>query len=145
MGVSRLLKGKEMDLQTCKGDCTVSECIKKMNDKKIGALVVVDTDGNLNGIVTERDIMRMLDNGSVSLETTPVSAIMTGKEHLIKVGKEANINSIMDTMTNRKVRHLPIVEGNRVIAMVSIGDVVKTLLGHALSENESLKHYIMGS
>lgn len=144
MGVSKLLKGKELELQTCKGDCKVADGIQKMNDMHIGALLVVDADGNLDGIVTERDVMKMFDNGKKTLDATTVAEIMTGKDHLLKVAKDASINQIMDLMTNKRVRHMPIVEDGKPIAMVSIGDVVKTLLDHAIMENESLKEYIMG-
>jgi len=147
MGVTNLLKGKEVDLelQTCERDSSIEECVQQMNDKRIGALVVVDKEGFLDGIITERDILKKCVSGKNSRDNMVVADVMTAKDKMVTTQKGKTINDVMALMTKNKVRHIPVVEDGKPTAMISIVDVVKSLLDHALSENSSLKNYIMGA
>ena len=120
------------------------DAIRLMNQKKIGALVVVDDLGQVEGIVTERDILRIVDNYKGLPAYITVADIMTSRERLIIAGKNQSVEEIMETMTEKRIRHMPVVEENRLIGIISIGDVVKFELKKVLVENESMKSYISG-
>lgn len=112
--------------------------------KKIGALMVLDTNGAIQGIISERDILRKTLEKKGAIFDIPVKDAMTPKDRLIFALKNDDIGKIMDAMTKYKIRHLPVVHDNKLIGIVSIGDIVKFLLENAQIENEALKNYISG-
>jgi len=144
MTVSSLLKNKESQLFTTTKDTLVGDCITLMNQKKIGALVVVAQAGTLDGIITERDILRALSGNKGSIENLLVSEVMTPREKLITTDSKNSVANIMDVMTKNRIRHLPVMDDGKLIGIVSIGDVVKNRLEQTLVENESMKNYITG-
>ena len=112
-----------------------------MADKGIGALIVMDGE-TMAGIVTERDYARKVILKGRSSHETPVSDIMsTG---VISTSPDQTVNICMNVMTDKRIRHLPVVEGNKVIGLVSIGDLVKAIIADQKEEIEHLEHYISG-
>ena len=107
----------------------------------VGALIVMDGEA-MAGIVTERDYARKVILKGRSSDETPVSDIMsTG---VISTSPDQTVNSCMNVMTDKRIRHLPVVEGNKVIGLVSIGDLVKAIIADQKEEIEHLEHYISG-
>jgi signal-transduction protein with cAMP-binding, CBS, and nucleotidyltransferase domain len=120
--VSDILKGKQGELLTIASDASVFDMVKKMVDANVGALLVT-IDGHIEGIVTERDYLRRVTLEGRTDKDTPVSEIMTSP--LIVVTLETPVDECMAIMTDRRIRHMPVVEDGEVTAMVSIGDLVK--------------------
>jgi CBS domain-containing protein len=140
--VKHLLDTKGRNLLSISPDASVFEAIKLMADKSIGSLVVLDEDGKLIGIVTERDYARKVIVLDRSSKETPVREIMT--TNVLTTSGEHTVKSCMELMTKKKVRHLPVVENDRAIAMVSIGDLVQAIIADQQGEIEHLEHYISG-
>jgi signal-transduction protein with cAMP-binding, CBS, and nucleotidyltransferase domain len=119
--VSDILKGKQGGLLTIASDASVVDMVKKMVEANVGALLVT-IDGHIEGIVTERDYLRRVTLEGRTDKDTPVSEIMTSP--LIVVTTETPVDECMAIMTDRRIRHMPVVEDGEVTAMVSIGDLV---------------------
>ena len=109
---------------------------------RIGALLVIDDDGITRGIVTERDVLRECAGGADRLHEIPVGAAMS--RELVVGLLDDDIDEAMGAMTRNRIRHLPIMDGGRVAGLVSIGDLVKSCLDEASSENGFLREYIHG-
>jgi CBS domain-containing protein len=121
--VSDILGGKSREVLGIEGSATVYEAIAKMVDANIGALLVYE-DGGLAGIVTERDYLRRVTLQGRDERITPVREIMTSE--LVYVGPETSVDECMAVMTERRIRHLPVLTDEREVAgIVSIGDLVK--------------------
>jgi signal-transduction protein with cAMP-binding, CBS, and nucleotidyltransferase domain len=120
--VSDILKGKERKLLTIASDLSVVDMVKQMVDANVGSLLVT-VDGRIEGIVTERDYLRRVTLEGRTDKDTPVSEIMTSP--LIVVTPETPVDECMAIMTDRRIRHMPVVEDGEVVALISIGDVVK--------------------
>jgi CBS domain-containing protein len=140
--VKHLLDAKGRNVISIAPDASVFEAIKVMADESIGSLVVLDADSNLAGIVTERDYARKVIIMGRSSKDTRVAEIMTAD--VLTAGSDHTVNACMEIMTERKIRHLPVVEDGRVIAMVSIGDLVQAIIAAQQEEIEHLEHYISG-
>lgn len=123
-------------------DKSVLDAIKLMALKNIGALLVID-DGNLVGIVSERDYTRNVVLKDRSSKDTPVSDIMS--KNLICVKPDVTIDIGLRLMTSKHVRHLPVVDSDEVIGVVSIGDLVKHVIAEQKALIQHLEHYIIGS
>ena len=117
-----VLKDKERVLFTVPSDASVYDAVKQMVDANVGALLVT-VDGRIEGIITERDYLRRVTLEGRTAEDTYVSDIMTSP--LIVVTLETSVEECMAVMTDRRIRHVPVVEDGDVVAMVSIGDIVK--------------------
>ncbi len=122
-------------------DTTVFEAIKIMADKGIGALLVIE-EGELAGIFSERDYTRKIALMERSSRTTPVRAIMTSK--LIVASPASQLTECLSLMTDSRIRHLPIVEGKKVVGMLSLGDLVKALIREQQKLIDQLQTYISG-
>ena len=144
MSIKTILTKKNSEVTTCRKECTVLQCIQKMNEKKIGAVIVVNENGKLNGIITERDVLHTVDKQRGMPGELTVSDIMTMKEQLVTTHPDESIESVMGIMTEKRIRHLPVIEKDDIVGVISIGDVVKALLDSAILENESMKNYISG-
>jgi CBS domain-containing protein len=121
--VADLLKGKEARLLTIASDSSVYDAVKQMVEANVGSLLVT-VDGRIDGIVTERDYLRRVTLEGRTDQDTSVSEIMTAP--LIVVQPETSVEECMAVMTDRRIRHLPVVTDEReVVGIVSIGDVVK--------------------
>lgn len=139
--VSQILQEKDGNTWTIGPQATVFEALKLMADKGIGALVVVEGDAVV-GIFSERDYARKVILKGRSSKETPVSWIMT--EQVITVDPETTVDVCMGLMTDRRIRHLPVIEDNHLIGVISIGDVVKVIVSEQTYLIEHLENYIVG-
>lgn len=140
--VKNLLDAKGRNLLSISPDASVFDAIKLMADESVGSLVVLDEDGKLIGIVTERDYARKVIVMGRSSRETRVRDIMT--TDVMTTTTDHTVNSCMELMTKKKIRHLPVVEDGRVTAMISIGDLVQAIIADQQEEIEHLEHYISG-
>lgn len=140
--VKHLLHTKGGNVLSISPDASVFEAIKLMAEKSIGSLVVLDEDGKLIGIVTERDYARKVIVMGRSSKETRVREIMSAD--VLTTTSDHTVNSCMELMTKKKIRHLPVVENGQVIAMVSMGDLVQVIIADQQEEIEQLEHYISG-
>jgi signal-transduction protein with cAMP-binding, CBS, and nucleotidyltransferase domain len=120
--VSDILKGKQGALLTIGSDASVFDMVKQMVEANVGSLLVT-VEGRIEGIVTERDYLRRVTLEGRTDKDTPVSEIMTSP--LIVVTPQTPVEECMAIMTDRRIRHMPVVENGEVIGLVSIGDLVK--------------------
>jgi CBS domain-containing protein len=135
---------KERPLRTITPDKTVQEAIKVLNDHNIGALPVCNAKGELAGIITERDILRLLGKPDYARALQQkVEAVMT--KNLIICVLDDSVENAMHVMTNNRIRHLPIIQETRLVGILSIGDVVKAKLDDASSEVRFLRDYVTGA
>ena len=141
MKVKEILNQKGRDIFAVKPDSTVYEAIAKMAEYNIGALLVME-DSKLKGIISERDYRNKVILEGRTSKTTEVHEIMT--KDVIRVQSNDTVNLCMQLMTEKKIRHLPVVDNDQVVGVISIGDVVKTVIAHQKSEINSLRNYIGG-
>jgi CBS domain-containing protein len=139
--VKHLLDSKGHDVISVAPDLSVFDAIKLMADRLVGSLLVMN-DEELRGIVTERDYARKVIIKGRSSETTSVSEIMSTE--VLTTSSSQTVNQCMALMTERRIRHLPVVEDNRVIGMISIGDLVQAIIADQQEEIEQLESYISG-
>ena len=139
--VQHLLDTKGDEVISIHRDASVFEAIELMADRAVGSLVVMEGDA-LIGIVTERDYARKVILKGRSSEQTPVGDIMTTK--LITAKPQQSVKECMALMTARRVRHLPVVVDDRVIGIISIGDLVQAIIADQQEEIEQLEQYISG-
>jgi CBS domain-containing protein len=140
--ISSLLHRKSSSLWSVTPDTTVFEAIKLMADKNIGALPVLSSDGRIAGIMTERDYTRKIALMGKSSKETRVREIIT--TDLVTVTADDSVEDCMRLMTGKRVRHLPVVEGDTVVGIVSIGDLVNWIISTQNAEIEQLEQYIAG-
>jgi CBS domain-containing protein len=139
--VKQILERKGYQVWSIGPDATVLEALKLMADKNVGALTVM-VDDRLAGLVTERDYARkvaLLDRSSLD---TPVEVIMTSR--VVCTSPDRTAEECMAVMTDKRVRHLPVIEADRVIGLVSIGDLVQAIIDDQQFTIEQLEQYIAG-
>ena len=140
MNVEQLLSGKGHDVISVQPHRTLSEAIRTLSEKRIGAVVVMGADGALVGILSERDIIRALGElGAGALESA-VSRSMTSK--VVTCRPQTSVDELMEIMTTGRFRHVPVVENGRVTGIVSIGDVVKHRVAAIEAESRAMRDYI---
>lgn len=141
MLIRNILNEKGSEVFDINPDNSVFEAIEKMADKNIGALVVVE-DGKLVGIITERDYRNKVILKGRTSKTTKVKEIMSSDP--ITVAPSDSVETCMALMTNRKFRHLPVLEEGRLCGVISIGDLVKAVISKQEVEIHNLRDYISG-
>ena len=139
--VQQLLDRKGRELISIVQDASVFDAIKLMADRGIGSLLVMD-GGDLKGIVTERDYARKVIIKGRSSESTQVGEIMS--TDLVTATSQQTVSECMTLMTERRIRHLPVVDGDDVIGLISIGDLVQAIISDQREEIEQLESYISG-
>jgi CBS domain-containing protein len=139
--VSDILNSKGHDVWAVKPDDTIFDSLRLMAEKGVGALLVMDGD-KLVGIVTERDYARKVILEGKSSKTAAISEIMT--EKVLCVAPESTVEECMALMTDKRARHLPVVDDKRVVGVLSIGDLVKATLSEQQVLIDQLQHYIAG-
>lgn len=140
MTVARILDDKGRDVFTTQPHRTLKEVVELLASKGVGAVVVSDASQSVLGIISERDVVRVLGRHGASALEDPVSRHMTPK--VITVTRDDTIEHVMQTMTDGRFRHVPVVEGGRLIGIISIGDVVKRHVNALDSERQALREYI---
>ena len=140
MRIETLLAAKGDHVATISGNASVKDAVTQLRSYRIGALVVSSDGKHIEGIVSERDIVRALFDRHGSLLDEPVSSIMTSKVH--SCSPDDDVESLMTVMTERRVRHVPVVRGDVLVGIVSIGDVVKHRIGELEKDRKELVEYI---
>ena len=143
MTIRNLLKEKGENVWTINPDATVLDAMAKMAEKDIGSLVVVLDGEKLIGIITERHYSRNIVLKGKSSSTTLVRDIM--EKNVIHVRPEQSVELCMALMTENRVRHLPVLESQKVVGIVSIGDLLKTIISKQNFVIDQLEHYIQGA
>ena len=141
MKIADILRHKGSDVLTTTPDAAVSELISLLASKKIGALVVVDGE-TVAGIVSERDVVRCLHEGGAGILDGTVSSLMTAAVHTCALGDD--IDTVANTMTERRIRHMPVIEDGSLVGIVSIGDVVSSRMRQLEQDRGQLEQYITG-
>lgn len=139
--VTYLLAAKGKDVWSIAPEAPVLDAIRLMADRSIGALPVI-ADGQLLGIVSERDYARKVILKNRSSADTPVRDIMTAS--VVTISPDESVHDCMEIMTQRRIRHLPVVERGKVVGMVSIGDLVKAVIEEQQQTITQLERYIAG-
>lgn len=142
MQISEILRRKGSDVVTIAPEASVRELLRVLAVHNVGALVVSADGVVLAGIVSERDIVRRLHHEGADVLDAPVSAIMTAVVHTCS--PEDRVETLNATMTEHRIRHLPVVSEGRMIGVVSIGDVVKSQISELETEREHLVRYLHG-
>ena len=143
MIVSQILKSKaDIGVISVKADASVSEAVGILSEKRIGTVVVSEDGASLDGILSERDIVREMGKRGVACLAEPVSAIMTAK--LVTCSPEDTADKVLEMMTIGRFRHLPVMDNGAMVGLISIGDVVKTRLSQLAMENNALEGMIAG-
>lgn len=139
--IRQLLDQKGREVWSIGPDATVYDAVAKMADKNVGSLVVMDGD-KLLGIITERHYARNVVLKGKTSPKTPVREIM--ERQVVVTRPEHTVEQCMALMSDKRVRHLPVVDGGKVVGVVSIGDLVKSIIGDQKFIIEQLEHYIHG-
>lgn len=137
--VSQLLQGKGVGVWSVTPDSSVFDALKLMADKNVGALLVMEGD-KLRGIVSERDYARKVILLGKSSHDLPVREIMSDK--VVCVGREHTLDECMGLMSGKRIRHLPVLQGGKVVGMLSIGDLVKAVIADQQQTIQQLESYI---
>ena len=143
MTVKSILSTKGGDLFSIEPTATLDNAVKLLAKHRIGALLVLGPDRRVIGILSERDIVRVLAEQGAEVLTKPLSQVMTRK--VVTVGPTETVGVIMERMTLGKFRHVPVVEQDQVVGIISIGDVVKHRLHEMEQESAALRDYIQSA
>ena len=139
MTVRAILDSKGHHIETVEPEARLSAAIRVLSERRIGAVLVMQK-GHIEGILSERDIVRVLGERGAAVLDEPVSVTMTRK--VVSCRPADTVGGIMEMMTMGKFRHLPVVDDGKVVGLISIGDVVKWRLGEYENEQEALRSYI---
>lgn len=140
MTIAEILKDKPQRMITVGPEQTLQQAAEVLGRERIGALLVLKPNGDIAGILSERDIVRAVGTKGAEVLDRPVAELMT--KDVTCCAPEDSIDSAMALMTARRFRHLPVRQGGRIVAMISIGDVVKKKVEDAEAEAQQLKEYI---
>ena len=139
MTVSAILDLKGHDVVTVDPEVTLADAIRILAERHIGAVLVM-AGNSIEGILSERDIVGALGRRGAAALDLPVNQVMTRR--VVTCRRADTVAALMEAMTEQKFRHLPVVEDNRLVGLVSIGDVVKWRVGEYEAEQEALRDYI---
>jgi CBS domain-containing protein len=139
MTVRSILDTKGHQILSVAPDAKLAEAVKLLGERKIGAVLVM-SQGSMEGILSERDIVRVLGERGARVLDEPVSAVMTRK--VVGCRQSDTVSGLMEMMTLGKFRHLPVIEDGKVVGLISIGDIVKRRVQEYEAEQEALRDYI---
>lgn len=142
MLVSDVLTAKARSLVTATPDMPVPQAMSLLLDNRISCLPIIDTQGRLIGIVSDKDIFRLVHEQPREFMHGTIGDIMTIR--LFTAQPADDLLSIAGLMTNRRIRHVPVIDQGKLVGLISIGDVVKAQLDAVVGENEHLRKYISG-
>ncbi|WP_334147500.1 CBS domain-containing protein [Hyphomicrobium sp.] len=140
MNVASILKSKGRAVTTLRPNATLLDVTKKLGPKKIGAVVVVGENGQVAGIISERDIIRAISEHGASALGMTVSEVMT--RSVVACHETSQIDELMEIMTNGRFRHLPVIEDDGLVGIVSIGDIVKHRVAEVQMEVSAMRNYL---
>lgn len=140
MKVETILQRKGRDVVTISPDTTVAEAVSVVCKRRIGAVIVVGGDGGVQGIFSERDLIMGVNDRGAEILRTPVRDVMTKEVH--SCTRQNTVIEVMEMMTRRRIRHVPVIEAGTLIGLVSIGDAVKHRIAETENEAEALRDYI---
>jgi CBS domain-containing protein len=140
MTVKAILSDKGYQVQTIPPAATLEEAARLLDARRIGALVVTDADGRVAGVLSERDIVRSIAQHGANALSLSVSDTMTRR--VATCEESDTVGDLMEQMTNGKFRHVPVVASERLIGIVSIGDIVKFRLNEFEAESSAMREYI---
>lgn len=140
MNVQSILGSKGANVFTVTPGNTITEIAEILDQKRIGAIVVTNDDGSLAGIMSERDIIRGINKHGPDALTLTVADLMTTDVHCCS--RADSIIDVMAMMTDRRIRHIPVVEKGKLLGIISIGDVVKHRILEAEQDAEAMRRYI---
>jgi CBS domain-containing protein len=139
--ISAILERKGSAVYSVSPDATIAEAVAEMNRHRVGSVLVLD-GGRLVGIFTERDVLRRVVGASIDPRRTLVSDVMSAG--VITITRDATVEETMTLFTEKRCRHLPVVEDGRLIGTISIGDITRYMADQHRAEAEHLKAYITG-
>ncbi|MDZ4840916.1 MAG: CBS domain-containing protein [Hyphomicrobium aestuarii] len=140
MNVAAILKTKGRAVETATARAPLNELASTLATKKIGAVVVVNDQGRVAGIISERDVVRLLAERGTDALTLPVGECMT--RNVVTCSEASTIDELMETMTQGRFRHLPVVENDTLVGIISIGDVVKYHIADMTLEVSAMRNYL---
>ena len=141
MKISDILRHKGGEVATIAPDGTADDLIRELATRRIGAMVVCEGDAVV-GIVSERDVVRCLHESGRGVLDGEVSALMTAAVHTCSPAD--SVDSVAETMTERRIRHMPVIEDGQLVGIVSIGDVVSSRIRQLEQDRGQLEQYITG-
>ena len=141
MSVRLLLQRKSGDIVTISPEASLTEAVACLAEHRIGAVMALSAGGQLEGILSERDVVRILAEKGPDILASPVSSVMT--RAVVTCTPDEAIPLIMERMTRGRFRHVPVVEAGKIIGIISIGDVVKHRVEEMERESAELRDYIM--
>ena len=141
MNIGQILKAKGRAVATARPDATLLEIVGKLAQKKIGAIVVVGDNGEVAGIISERDVIRKLGERGPEVLSESVSQSMTA--NVISCQETTTLDELMEVMTQGRFRHVPVIEDGALIGIVSIGDVVKNHIAEVEMEVTAMRGYFV--
>lgn len=142
MTIAMVIRSKGSEVETIAADARVEDAVRRLGEKRIGALPVVE-DGRIVGIMSERDVIYCLRDHGAEVLGWPVSRVMTSPA--ITAGPDTDVLAALALMTQRRIRHLPIVEAGEIRGIVSIGDLVKYRMERIEAEAEAMRAYIQSA
>lgn len=142
VSISTLLAQKEAQIFVVPSTATVAEAVKEMNSHRVGCVVVMDGDTPV-GVFTERDVLQRIVDAGVPPATTPITEVMTSPVETVP--SDMSLDEAMATITEKRHRHLPIMDDGKLVGMISIGDITRWLVDAHKVEAENLWHYITGT
>lgn len=141
MAIAHILSDKGSYVETVSETASVLAAAKRLTEKRIGAVLVTDAEDHVSGVLSERDIVRALANNGAAVLDMTAKSIMTAP--VITCTQHATVQEVMAQMTSRRIRHLPVMDGDVMLGMVSIGDLVKARIEETEQEAAALKDYIV--
>lgn len=139
--ITTILAGKSRALHAVPTSVTVLEAVQKMNQHKVGAVLVMNS-GKLAGIFTERDVMTRVIAANRDPRSTPIAEVMSA--NVLTVSPETTVQEVMDIFAEKRCRHLPVIQAEELVGLISIGDVSRWVANAHRAEAESLRQYIAG-
>jgi CBS domain-containing protein len=137
--ISNILKVKGRGVSTARPDDSVQEIASRLAQRKIGAIVIVGDGGAVSGIISERDLIRVIAQYGAKALQMPVSEVMTSE--VVTCTEQTTVDEIMELMTQGRFRHLPVIEHGALVGIVSIGDIVKHHIAEVELEVSAMRGY----
>jgi CBS domain-containing protein len=140
MKIKSILEKKGNDVYSISADDTLKDMVKEMLDRSIGSLLVLNDDGSIAGIITERDFLHNVAKNADNWEAVRIGDVMIKK--VLTATADETLDAVMSRMTKHRVRHMPVVDSDKVVGVLSIGDIIYASLDETTFQNELMKRYI---